>query len=130
MLVVKTELHETKNKGIGLYASQDIRAGDTVWLLEDVMHKVITDDEYKNMKKLQKDYIDTYATYHACGVQGYFLDLDNTRFINHSEYPNIEFSNKDGHALRDIYMGEEITCDYRKLSDYPEEKILGFEDKE
>lgn len=130
MLIVRTKLHETKNKGIGLFASENIKKDTKIWIFEDMFHKVITNDEYKNMNELQKQYVEMYATYCACGVDGYFLDLDNTRFINHSSYPNIEFTDKFGYATRDIFMREEILCDYGKLSIHPNEQFLGFDNRE
>lgn len=130
MLTIDTKLGSAGAKGIGLFAVQNIKAGDTVWVLEPVFHKVISVNEYQSADPLQKIFLDTYSTYHACGCSGYFLDLDNTRFINHSVRPNIEFDEEKGIALRDIHVGEEIVCDYGHLSKAPEEKELGFTNME
>jgi SET domain-containing protein len=41
------------------------------------------------------------------------LELDHGRYMNHSLEPNSRFDTPDGgFALRDIVVGEEITCDY------------------
>ncbi len=130
MLTVNTTLKETTNKGIGLFANQSIKKGDQVWILESVFHKVISKEEYDNTNPIQRNFLDTYSTYHACGVEGWFLDLDNTRFINHSNTPNIEFDSTQGIALIDINVGEEIVCDYGHLSEAVEEQELGFDNLE
>lgn len=130
MLTIDAILKQTKNKGIGLFSNQNIKKGQQVWILENVFHKVISKEEYDSSNSIQRIFLDTYSTYHACGVNGYFLDLDNTRFINHSNTPNIEFDSMQGLALFDINIGDEIVCDYRKLSDDIQEKELGFENLE
>ena len=57
--------------------------------------------------------------YGYVSVDGWwYLDMTNERFINHSSSPNIEFKEGmggDGYSLRDIEVGEELTCDYRKI---------------
>jgi len=45
------------------------------------------------------------------------LNLDDTRFINHSENPNIETAGDADVALSDIEKGEEILIDYRTFYD-------------
>ena len=47
----------------------------------------------------------------------YWLNLDDTRFINHSENPNIETAGDADVALSDIEKGEEILIDYRTFYD-------------
>jgi uncharacterized protein len=41
------------------------------------------------------------------------IETDNGRFMNHSEYPNTDFTRSDvAFAIMDIPEGTEITCDY------------------
>ena len=42
------------------------------------------------------------------------LQLDNSKYINHSKNPNL---NHDGFAIKDINIGDEITIDYRDFGD-------------
>jgi hypothetical protein len=44
------------------------------------------------------------------------VELDNGRFMNHSEHPNTRFDDPDaGFALRRIRAGEELTCNYSEF---------------
>jgi len=38
------------------------------------------------------------------------LELGNTNYINHSDNPNID---NEGQALKDINIGDELTCNYK-----------------
>jgi len=116
MLTIDTKLQHSNIHGTGVFASEIIRKGDVVWMLEDNFLKSFDSETYKQMSTKEQEFLNEYATLEG---DTWWLDLDNTRFINHSITPNIEF--KDGVeavALRNIFIGEEITCDYLKLSDY------------
>jgi len=44
------------------------------------------------------------------------VELDNGRFMNHSEAPNTRFDNPDaGFTLRAIEPGEELICNYAEF---------------
>jgi hypothetical protein len=122
MLMVKTELRESLGKGIGLFAGQKIFRGTVVWKEDSgLTEKVYSEEEWR---KLEKDLsgesfsqIEKYVyKYNRDGK--YYLCIDDTRFINHSETPNIE-EDEDGNdiAIKDIKEGEEIFTDYGKFYD-------------
>ena len=70
------------------------------------------------MEPLQKQFIEHFAVIEFDGI--YTLDLDNSRYINHSKNPNIVFpNNKIGIAICDINIGDELTFDYTTLYDKP-----------
>lgn len=127
MLVVKTKLNKDNYDGIGLFANEDIKEGDIVYIKDALSHILISKDSLDKSPKLFRDCVIKYATF----INGkYFLDLDDTRFINHSSEPNIEFTtiSNEGFAnaiaLVNILKGTELTCDYTKLSE--DDKELGF----
>ena len=49
-----------------------------------------------------------------------------TKFINHSENPNVVFIDNIAITAREIQPGEELTCDYREITT-PEhfKKLIG-----
>ena len=63
-----------------------------------------------------KELIDRYA-YPSPDRPGYLVyEVDNGRFMNHSENPNTDFSDAGGaRTTRDIATGEEITCNYHEF---------------
>lgn len=128
MLVVKTKLKESPINGIGLFADQDIKKGELVWREHPVFHRIISYTEYDELPPMNKEFVKKHATeYQNEGM--FYLDLDDTRFINHSENPNTEWSEKwtdKAYALRDITTGEEITVDYLKLNPFSKSEVQFF----
>ncbi len=115
--MVEHFLKEVEGKGIGLFTAQDIKKGQLVWKYSDIFTKKFTQSEVDSMKTVQKSFMEKYAILEKSGY--WLLDLDNSRFFNHSNNPNIIFDDFDGHAAVDIKAGEEITIDYTKIDTKP-----------
>lgn len=111
MLIVKTRLKEFTGKGIGLIADQEIKKGQSVWVYNPTIDIKINE---KDIPKEAKDFFNTYAV--DIGENCLYLNIDNFRFINHSENPNVKSLGyfKDTVALKDIPIGEELTIDYNE----------------
>ncbi len=124
MLIIKTSLNETATKGIGLFAREHIFKGGKVWVMDERFYRVYSEKEISEMPKMQQDFINKYGTWGVVG-EGKFLDLDDTRFMNHSDNPNVLFVGNFGIALIEILNGEELTCDYTALGD-ERERTLKF----
>jgi len=129
MLIVKTILKETKNKGIGLFADEFLPVGKKIWVNEILFTIEFKKDLIDMFPQVAKDFIDKYAW--TEDRKTFFVNLDNERFVNHSENPNAYYDNEtsDMFALRDIQVGEEILVNYRTF-DLISESDLGFEVKE
>lgn len=112
MLVVKTVLKEAEGKGVGLFADQDIKKGQTVWTYSPIIDVKVKKD---SIPEEAKEFFHTYAVDH--GGDYLYLNTDNARFINHASDPNTKSlgSFKDNIAVRDIRKGEEITIDYGEI---------------
>jgi len=129
MLLVKTILRETKNKGIGLFADEFLSAGKKMWVNELFFtiefEKVIID----MFPPTAKEFIDKYAW--TEDGETFWVNLDNERFVNHSETPNAYYDKDTGDmfSYRDIEIGEEILVDYTSF-DLSSKNNLGFEVKE
>jgi len=109
MLMVKTEIGSSSH-GIGLFAAENINIGQQVWKFDENSSKIITSTD--GMPELFKQFLKTYA-YYVPNI-GIIVNLDNARYMNHSDNPNIcEKDDGCNYATRDIKIGEEITCDYR-----------------
>lgn len=118
MLVIENFLKETKHKGIGVFAGENVKKGETVYVDEKILSKIFPAKEIANLPKVAQDFITNNSDYDEKNDTGYF-DCDNARFINHSENPNIWYypKKKSMVALRDISKGEEILGDYRNFCD-------------
>lgn len=113
-MVIPTVLRPSRIQGIGLFSSRDVEAGETVWFETPQSIRRYTEKERAEvMGTLFWDFLEKYAIVED-GI--YILNMDDARFINHSEDPNIAPTDSSGKtyvAVRDIVEGEELTCDYR-----------------
>lgn len=113
MLLVSTYVGPSRIEGVGVFAAEPIRKGTLIWRLDPNFDRLIPVDKYENAPPHLKDLLDRYA-YPSPDRPGFIVyEVDNGRFMNHSETPNTDFSDSGGAtALRDIAAGEELTCNY------------------
>ena len=130
MLVVKTFLKKTKNKGIGLFAAEDIKKGTIVHIDENFLDREFSRKFVKKCKPLLREFIVKYGDYNSSS-DSWSLSCDDARFMNHSETPNILWDSKKKtmFAIKSIKKGEEIVCDYRNICDECRDSGIGFEVK-
>jgi SET domain-containing protein len=123
MMLVNTYVAASGIEGVGVFAAEPIRKGTVVWAFDPMFDKLITTEEYEAARPLVKDFLDKYA-YPSPDRPGYIVyETDNGRFMNHTETPNLDFSDSGGAvALRDIAAGEELTCNYADF--YPEFELM------
>jgi SET domain-containing protein len=112
MLVVKTKLKEITGKGIGLIADQEVKKGQSIWVYNPVIDIKVNK---KDIPEKAEEFFKIYSV--DIGEDCVYLNLDNARFINHSENPNTKSLGpfKDNIAIRDIPIGEEITINYGEI---------------
>lgn len=114
MLMVKTFLSISPLHGIGLFADEEIEAGKIVWRLNDTTSRVYSRDEFEKMKLelslpaaeelITSSYVRNGLVYYLC---------DRSKFINHSNTPNLAFQSDEIEvAIRNIYRGEELLENY------------------
>ncbi len=127
MLLVKTNVKASAISGMGLFADDAIQEGETVWQYTSQTCSLITNDQLnvflQSYHKTEEKIIQYYLIYgyYSAQVHGLILCLDNGRFVNHSEQPNLTYPlhiSKDhawkySVAKREIQKGEELTEDYR-----------------
>lgn len=125
MLLVKTFVQQSIIAGLGLFADEDIKKDQVVWHYDPQTSMALTQDDFSLIEKTQSKEKICYYLKYGCYIE--HLDsiavcLDNGRFVNHSENPNLGPLEEDDEtswqysiALRDIKKGEELTenyCDY------------------
>ncbi|MBB5517820.1 SET domain-containing protein [Amphiplicatus metriothermophilus] len=113
MLLVSTYVAPSAVEGVGVFAAEPIKKGTVIWRFEPEFDRLIPMDKYLSAPPYLKDLLDRYA-YPSPDRPGFIVyEVDNGRFMNHSETPNTDFSDFGGaRAIRDIEAGEELTCNY------------------
>ena len=121
MMLIRTELRPSIIHGMGLFSLESVTKGKKVWEFTPLFDWNI-DNQYIEewASPVVREYLEYYGTYHK---KGHFWTSygDNTRFINHSNHPNLMtvYPDEDieNRAIRDIIIGEELTIDYFTICD-------------
>lgn len=119
MLLVETELRESPIHGIGVFLTEPVRAGQTIWRFDSRIDRVFSGAEIEEMPEALQRFMRTYSTLHA-GLDLWVLCGDNGRHFNHSDAPNtrsLGIAFGDDVALDDLPSGAELTSDYRTICD-------------
>lgn len=117
MLIVKTKLKYSEIHGLGCFAGEDIKKGQTVWRFDDGIDLVFAEKDFSKFPESFVEFLKMYA-YSPLNdsEKKYILCADNARHMNHSESPNLDETPEGLNvALRDIKAGEELTCDYSQF---------------
>lgn len=116
MIVVKTKLDKSLISGIGLFADQSILKGDLIWKMTSISVFKISLAKYKELSQIEKNFIIEKDYYWLDEHGNYLIPIDDSRFVNHSNDPNIVESDENlCVASRNIKPNEELTIDYKTL---------------
>jgi uncharacterized protein len=118
MLLIRTYVAQSAIEGVGVFAADLVPKGANIWRLDPDFDRVISTANYDAAPPQLRELLDRYA-YPSPDRPGFLVyEVDNGRFMNHSDDPNTDFSQYGGAtATRDIAAGEEITCDYGEFFD-------------
>ena len=119
MLLVGTELRESGIHGIGVFLTEPVRAGQTIWRFDSRIDRVFSGTELDEMPEGLQRFLRTYSTLHA-ELNLWVLCGDNGRHFNHSDTPNtrsLGIAFGDDVAMHDLAAGTELTSDYRTICD-------------
>lgn len=113
MFIVNTYIARSDIEGVGVFAAEPIAKGQVISAFEPGFDRLIPMDAYLSAPPHLKALLDRYAFPHPKRPDFIFYEVDNSRFMNHSDTPNTDYTDCDaGRALRDIAAGEELTCNY------------------
>jgi hypothetical protein len=114
MFLIKTYLAHSSIHGLGVFASDNIRAGQPVWRVDPMVDKAFSRREFMSCPESVRAWLSPYV--YVTPDDHLVLCGDNARFMNHSFDANTkEIALEDMIATRDIASGEEVTCDYREM---------------
>lgn len=112
MLIVHTFVASSPIHGNGVFAGEDIPAGQPIWKFARGLDLVVPFAEIAAAPKAFQMYMEMYAYVSPQIDGGMILSCDHAKFLNHSADPNTEIRGETTIASRAIRKGEEITCDY------------------
>lgn len=113
MMLVSTYVAPSAIEGVGIFAAERIPAGTLIWELEPDFDRLIKKDEVPKLPPVLQEFVERYSYPYPHDPEQLIVEVDNGRFMNHSNEPNTIFSDPDaGYTLREIQAGEELTCDY------------------
>ena len=112
-MLVRTYVSNSEIEGIGIFAEEPIRAGSLIWRTDPKFDINFTREDIDQLEPHMRFFVLRYSYPHMTIPGIWVLESDNGRFMNHSETPNTDFTRlEEGYAIRDIAVGEEITCNY------------------
>ena len=116
MMLVPTYVAPSSIEGIGIFAAEPIAAGTLIWRLEPQLDRLVTRAEAAGLSEVFRAFVERYSYPYPHDPERLIVELDNGRFMNHSDVPNTIFSDPDaGFTLRAIEAGEELTCNYAEF---------------
>ena len=116
MIADLSEIRQTENKGLGLFAKQFIPKGTLICFYCEKC-KNISENTYDSLSQEEKEYILEYV--HAFEDGHVHIDCDEAKHMNHSCNSSILPLDKGKGidiVVRNIENGEEATYDYRVFS--------------
>ena len=116
MLLIPNYVGPSAIEGVGVFAAAPIRKGTAVWSLDQRFDHALTAADIAALGEEQRAFVERYGYTHTTRPELTVLEMDNGRFMNHSDSPNTDFTDPVvGWAIRDIAEGEEITCNYAEF---------------
>ena len=116
-MTVRCYLAPSAIEGLGVFTANHISHGELVWKFDPEFDQVFSLDYIKRQPEHIREFLERYTYAHPSDPTRIVLDSDEGRFMNHADNPNTDFSDPEyGVALRDISVGEELTCDYSRFT--------------
>jgi hypothetical protein len=113
MLLIRCYLAPSLIEGLGVYCHDPIERADKIWRYDRMLDLAFPETRFDDVETPVRDFLERYSV-PAFDRPGYrILHGDEARFLNHSQAPNLDFSDGIwGRALADIPAGTELTCNY------------------
>lgn len=115
MIHVKYKLDKSNKHGIGLFADEDLKAGQLIYTASSLLDLNITQEQFDTLSEREKEEFRWWGFFdeHA---QRWHVDFDVSKFINHSREGTVtqDKDHDDAYLIttRDVKKGEELTQNY------------------
>lgn len=113
MLLIDVYLKKSQIEGLGVFAREPVASGTVMWEFHPDFDRAVPRAVYEAATGPMRNWLDRYG-YPAIGDSDTIIfELDDARYMNHSDNPNMVFvDGRRAVAARDIVADEELTCDY------------------
>jgi SET domain-containing protein len=126
MFIVRTSLRPSPIQGLGCFADEAISKGQVVWEFDPRLDIRISLSDIDTFPPFMRDHFRTFSYVELLDGQEILVYCaDFSKHMNHSDEPNL-FDTEDNLreiAIRDIAVGEELTCNYYKFDLHAAEKL-------
>ena len=120
MIHINYKILDSKIHGIGLFANQDIKAGDLIYTPSPLLDVDITQAEFENLTPSEQHEVQYYGYWNK-KTQKWHVAFDAIRILNHGN-SDVANATQDEDmvmtAKRNIESGEELFQDYIEI--YPD----------
>jgi SET domain-containing protein len=126
MIHIKYKIKKSNTHGIGLFADQNIKAGDLIYTPSPLLDVDITQEQFDLLSPNEKEQI-MYYGYKDKKSQKWHVAFDAIRVLNHAPYGIANVTQDEDMimiALRDIKLGEEIVQDYQEIFSADDEHFI------
>lgn len=120
MLCISTKLKESDVHGIGIFTEHNVTRNTVLWRFTPSFDIRFTPEEILALPDMVQAYLYKY-TWKGKVSRLHCFTSDATRYLNHSETPNIRIEYREGEdelimiADADIKAGEELLVNYNDL---------------
>ena len=126
MFIVRTSLRPSSIQGLGCFAEEPIKKGQVVWQFDPRLDIRIPLVELDTFPLALQEHFRIYTYVERDGDQEVLIYCaDLSKHMNHSDTPNLIDTpdNLKEIAVRDIAVGEELTCNYFASDLHATEKL-------
>lgn len=127
MLLVNASVKTSPIHGLGCFTDERIKEGQIVWRFDERLDRRLPASEVGAFPQPAQEFVRMYAyleTYK--GNKVYTLCGDHAKHMNHSTQANLAsvgVNQEMDVAVRDIEVGEELTCNYYEFDLAGDEKL-------
>ena len=115
MILIDHYVAQSSIHGLGVFSAENATKGRLIWEFNPIIDREIPESKLSDLPSHVVNKIYRHAWYHP-EIQCFWLGADGDYFMNHSETPAMEIFGKSFIASRDIFVGDELTCDYRVVN--------------
>lgn len=122
MLLVKHNVKPSPIHGLGIFLLQPVASGELVWRYASTFDTELSAEFVASLAPEDADTVYTHAEYFPERAV-FRLGNDADIFMNHSSHPTLLDLGDAMIATRDLFIGDELTCDYKEV------RVMDFENK-
>lgn len=119
MLTVNHRVKPSPIHGLGVFLLEPVLAGSIVWKYDPMFDIEISAESVARFPKEEAEVVYHHAEY-LPERRTFRLGNDADIFMNHSNRPTLVDLGDQMIASQDLKVGDELTCDYRKVH------VVGF----